>query len=118
MNHKVVGVIHEKRKKARINLKTGLKGRVNILLIKGVIGDETERRNKNKSKQSGRRNEGWIIQIFQKLMFVNYDQRVVNFEKKKGKLRSGFPAAAMRMDTLNDIFAASDLISLHYALNE
>ncbi|GKA05244.1 hypothetical protein Tco_0684364 [Tanacetum coccineum] len=38
--------------------------------------------------------------------------------RKKGKLRSGFPAAAMRMDTLNDIFAASDLISLHYALNE
>ncbi|GJS32083.1 hypothetical protein Tco_0530465, partial [Tanacetum coccineum] len=55
MNHKVVGVIHEERKKARINLKTGLKGRVNILLIKGVIGDETERRNKNKSKASGRR---------------------------------------------------------------
>ncbi|GJX23195.1 hypothetical protein Tco_0227640 [Tanacetum coccineum] len=50
MNHKVVGVIHKERKKARINLNTGVKGRVNILLVKGVIGDETERRNKNKSK--------------------------------------------------------------------
>ncbi|GJU50133.1 hypothetical protein Tco_1219688 [Tanacetum coccineum] len=46
MNHKVVRVIHEERKK--------------------------------------------IIQIFQKLMFANYDKRVVNFEKKRrSRINSG-----------------------------
>ncbi|KAL4562672.1 hypothetical protein LXL04_026702 [Taraxacum kok-saghyz] len=36
--------------------------------------------------------------------------------EEKGKILSRFPPAARRMDTLNDLLAASDLISLHCAL--
>ncbi|XP_024992708.1 C-terminal binding protein AN isoform X2 [Cynara cardunculus var. scolymus] len=36
--------------------------------------------------------------------------------EEKGKRLSRFPPAARRMDTLNDLLAASDLISLHCAL--
>ncbi|KAK1420210.1 hypothetical protein QVD17_21616 [Tagetes erecta] len=36
--------------------------------------------------------------------------------EEKGKRISSFPPAARRMDTLNDLLAASDLISLHCAL--
>lgn len=41
------------------------------------------------------------------------------FSQGKGKLSTSsknFPSAARRMDTLNDLLAASDLISLHCAL--
>ena len=38
------------------------------------------------------------------------------FNEEKGKILSRFPPAARRMDTLNDLLAASDLISLHCAL--
>lgn len=34
----------------------------------------------------------------------------------QGKGKGNFPPAARRMDTLNDLLAASDLISLHCAL--
>nr|GEV98710.1 hypothetical protein [Tanacetum cinerariifolium]GEW68788.1 hypothetical protein [Tanacetum cinerariifolium] len=64
LNHKVVGVITGQEKKT-INLKTGLKGRVNRLLIKRVIGDETGRRNKNRIKASGRiQMDEWLSCFF------------------------------------------------------
>ncbi|GJR47024.1 hypothetical protein Tco_1315127 [Tanacetum coccineum] len=65
LDHKVVGVIHGARKKARINLETGLKGRVNRLLIKGVIRDGTGRRNKNRRTKAGgrRKRDGFLKEI-------------------------------------------------------
>nr|GEZ46606.1 phosphoserine phosphatase, chloroplastic [Tanacetum cinerariifolium] len=64
LNHKVVGVIHEARKKT-IRLTTGLKGRVNRLLIKRVIRDGTGRKNKNRIKASGRiQMDEWLSCFF------------------------------------------------------
>ncbi|GKE53151.1 hypothetical protein Tco_1488307, partial [Tanacetum coccineum] len=52
--------IHGARKKTRINLKTGLKGQVNILLIKGVIGDGTRRRKQKQDQGGWKKKEGWV----------------------------------------------------------
>lgn len=37
---------------------------------------------------------------------------------KSRRLPSTFPPAARRMDTLNDLLAASDLVSLHCSLTD
>ncbi|XP_042505656.1 C-terminal binding protein AN-like [Macadamia integrifolia] len=51
-----------------------------------------------------------------------FKMSVLYFDVHEGKGKSGrpsitFPSAARRMDTLNDLLAASDLISLHCALS-
>lgn len=51
---------------------------------------------------------------------MNFYLLAFNFVKGKGKLRRPtilFPSAARRMDTLNDLLAASDLVSLHCTLS-
>ncbi|PWA35860.1 NAD(P)-binding Rossmann-fold superfamily protein [Artemisia annua] len=50
-----------------------------------------------------------------KISVLYYDVTSTSNEEK-GKRISRFPPAARRMDTLNDLLAASDLISLHCAL--
>ncbi|OVA13937.1 D-isomer specific 2-hydroxyacid dehydrogenase [Macleaya cordata] len=52
-----------------------------------------------------------------------FKMSVLYFDVHQGKGKSGrpsitFPPAARRMDTLNDLLAASDLISLHCALSD
>ncbi|XP_027351667.1 C-terminal binding protein AN isoform X2 [Abrus precatorius] len=45
-----------------------------------------------------------------------FKMSVLYFDVHAGKGKTKFPPAARRMDTLNDLLAASDLISLHCAL--
>ncbi|KAK3194727.1 hypothetical protein Dsin_026037 [Dipteronia sinensis] len=45
-----------------------------------------------------------------------FKMSVLYFDEHKGKGRITFPSAARRMDTLNDLLAASDVISLHCAV--
>ncbi|TKY65399.1 C-terminal binding protein AN [Spatholobus suberectus] len=45
-----------------------------------------------------------------------FKMSVLYFDARAGKGKVKFPPAARRMDTLNDLLAASDLISLHCAL--
>ncbi|KAJ1393446.1 hypothetical protein SESBI_34980 [Sesbania bispinosa] len=45
-----------------------------------------------------------------------FKMSVLYFDVHSGKGKLNFPSAARRMDTLNDLLAASDLISLHCAL--
>ncbi|GJW75183.1 hypothetical protein Tco_0134553 [Tanacetum coccineum] len=63
LNHKVVGVIHVTRKKTIINLKTGLKGRMNRLLIKGVIRDGTRRNEAGTKAGERRKRDGFLKEI-------------------------------------------------------
>ncbi|XP_014498054.1 C-terminal binding protein AN [Vigna radiata var. radiata] len=45
-----------------------------------------------------------------------FKMSVLYFDTQAGKGKAKFPPAARRMDTLNDLLAASDLVSLHCAL--
>lgn len=49
---------------------------------------------------------------------LSFKMSVLYFDVPEGKGKVTFPSAARRMDTLNDLLAASDVISLHCAVTD
>lgn len=49
---------------------------------------------------------------------LSFKMSVLYFDVPQGKGKVTFPSAARRMDTLNDLLAASDVISLHCAVTD